>query len=366
MGRESLSNRDWLHIVERLGGAAFLDEGARETKAFLRPREIASAVDMLRLVLAYCLGKTGLRSTVAWASAIGLAEISDVALLYRLRQCRAWFERLVARALEIRAPAAALGRLIRIVDGSSVTKVGPAARKQNAVWRIHGAYDLPYERFGHFELTDEKGGERLDRIPVVPGEIRIADRAYMQPARIAAVIEAGGEVVVRSGWKHLAAHDAEGMRLDLIALLREAGPRGGLDRPIFLNRKGKSALALRLVAVKKAPEAAEAARRQAKRAAQREGYTISKAALEAADWVIIVTSLSAQAFSTRDVLDLYRLRWRIELAFKRLKSLVGLAGPPGADARSARPWILAHLLLILLLEPLVDELEDSPHWPKAA
>jgi len=272
----------------------------------------------------------------------------------------------VARALEIRAPAAALGRLIRIVDGSSVTKVGPAARKQNAVWRIHGAYDLPYERFGHFELTDEKGGERLDRIPVVPGEIRIADRAYMQPARIAAVIEAGGDVVVRSGWKHLAAHDAEGMRLDLIALLREAGPRGGLDRPIFLNRKGKSALALRLVAVKKAPEAAEAARRQAKRAAQREGYTISKAALEAADWVIIVTSLSAQAFSTRDVLDLYRLRWRIELAFKRLKSLVGLAGPPGADARSARPWILAHLLLILLLEPLVDELEDSPHWPKAA
>ena len=60
------------------------------------------------------------------------------------------------------------------------------------------------------------------------------------------------------------------------------------------------------------------------------------------------------------MLALYRLRWRIELGFKRLKSLIGLRGSPGTDERSARPWLLAHLLMILLLEPLIDELEDSP------
>jgi len=54
------------------------------------------------------------------------------------------------------------------------------------------------------------------------------------------------------------------------------------------------------------------------------------------------------------------LRWRIELGFKRLKSLIGLKGPPGFDERSARPYVLVHLLIILLLEPLVDGLEDSP------
>ncbi len=52
--------------------------------------------------------------------------------------------------------------------------------------------------------------------------------------------------------------------------------------------------------------------------------------------------------------------WRIELAFKRLKSLIGLMAPPGTDERSARPWVPAHLLIILLLEPLVDELETLP------
>ena len=78
--------------------------------------------------------------------------------------------------------------------------------------------------------------------------------------------------------------------------------------------------------------------------------------------MILVTSLAAQAFPTADILALYRLRWRIELAFKRLKSLIGLKGPPGADERSARPYLLAHLLIILLIEPLVDELDDSPRW----
>ncbi|HKM84352.1 MAG TPA: transposase [Candidatus Acidoferrum sp.] len=119
---------------------------------------------------------------------------------------------------------------------------------------------------------------------------------------------------------------------------------------------------MRLVAVKKSEQAAAEARRKARRDAQREGYQISKGALAAAEWVILVTSLAPEAFPTADVLALYRLRWRIELGFKRLKSLIGLKGPPGIDERSARPYLLAHLLIILLLEPLVDELEDSPRW----
>lgn len=82
--------------------------------------------------------------------------------------------------------------------------------------------------------------------------------------------------------------------------------------------------------------------------------------------MILVTSLKPEDFTTTDILALYRLRWRIELGFKRLKSVIGLKGPPGMDERSARPHILAHLLIILLLEPLVDELEDSPRLAQAA
>jgi hypothetical protein len=359
MTRESLVTQDWEGVVARLGGAAALEHSARSAKAFLRARVIASAVDLMRLILAYGLGGRGLRSTAAWSTAMGLADISNVALLQRLRRCGDWLALLVGEALAAAAPQASRGRLIRIIDATTVPKAGRMAKKGNKLWRIHSAFDLPGERFGFFELTDERGGETLDRIPVIKGEIRIADRCYLQPKRIGVVLEQGADVLIRAGWKSARWLDGNGGALDLLAELDKA-TGGVIDRPIWIARRGEAPLVLRLIAVKKPPQAAAEARRKARREAQREGYQISKRALAAADWVILVTSLAPEQFATADVLALYRLRWRIELGFKRLKSLIGLSGPPGADERSARSYLLAHLLIILLLEPLIDELEDSP------
>jgi len=333
----------------------------------LRARGIASAVDLLRMVLAYCLGDRGLRLTAAWAASVGLADISNVALLNRLRQCADWLAVLIGHVLAQAAPESCQGRLIRVIDGSAVAKAGKLAKKNNGVWRIHSAFDLPSERFGHFELTDESGGETLDRIPVVKGEIRLADRAYLQPDRISAVLSAGGDVVVRAGWKSARWLDANGEPLDIVAsVLRKGKERGLIDQPIWIARKSAAALEMRLVAVKKPPEAAETARRKARQAARKGGHGISQRTLEAADWVILVTSLASESFSTKDVLALYRLRWRIELGFKRLKSVIGLRAPPGTDERSAKVHILAHLLTMLLLEPVINEFEDSPRLAQAA
>ena len=129
MRHESLLNEDWTNVVARLGGADALNATARETKAFLRPREITNAVDLLRLILAYCLGERGLRLTAAWATSVGLVDISNVALLYRLRQCGDWLAMLVGQVLAAAAPKASRGRLIRIIDATTVAKKGPGAAR---------------------------------------------------------------------------------------------------------------------------------------------------------------------------------------------------------------------------------------------
>src|ERR1700719_752949 len=89
---ESLSNAEWLRTIDRLGGAELLEEEAREFGAFKRARKIECAVDQLRLVLAYCWGTRGLRLTVAWAEVMGLASLSNVALLKRLRNSADWLD----------------------------------------------------------------------------------------------------------------------------------------------------------------------------------------------------------------------------------------------------------------------------------
>lgn len=366
MTQESAIDRDWQDIVDRLGGAAALEASARDTKAFVRARVVDSAIALLRLVLAYCLGDRGLRSTAAWAASIGLVDISNVALLYRLRRCEDWLAALVGRALAAAAPQGSRGRWIRIIDATTVPKAGTLAKTKNGLWRVHSAFDVPSERFGFFELTDQRGGETLDRVPVVTGEIRIADRAYLQPDRMAAVLDAGADIVVRAGWRNARWLDAAGEPVDLLAEFHAGAASGRIDRPIWLTRKSGAPLRLRLVAVKKTAQAAEAAKRKARQAARRGGHHISTGTPVAAEWVLLITSLEPEAFPTADVLALYRLRWRIELGFKRLKSLIDLKRPPGRDERSARTHVLAHLLMILLLEPLVDTVEDSPRLAAAA
>jgi len=195
----SLLNELWQTSLTRLGGTATIEASARETRAFLRPRAVKSAADLLRLILAYCLGGLGLRSTSAWAASAGLADLSNVALLQRLRNCGAWMEHLVGKLLVAGIKPAPNGRRIRLLDGTTVPKAGKEAKKNNGLWRLHCAFDLPAERFSFIELTDEKGGERLDRTPAAEGDILIADRGFLHPDPLAQVLEQGADVIVRAG-----------------------------------------------------------------------------------------------------------------------------------------------------------------------
>jgi len=365
MTHESLSNAEWLRTIDRFGGAELLEREARELGAFERARKVKCAVDQLRLVLAYCWGTHGLRLTAAWSEAMGLASLSNVALLKRLRNSGGWLERLVCRLIGSGAGAtcvtSAKGRPVRLVDATSVPKAGRKAREAGGRWRVHSVFDLASERFCAFEVTDESEGELIDRAAVVPGEIRVGDRAFLQPDRIAKVLARGADVVVRAGWNNARWLDRQENRLDLIAVLKKERGKGLIDQPIWIKGSAKNPIALRLVAIRKPKPARDRSIEKLKRHARDKGRNLRPETLIAAEWVIIVTSLDRDEYPISAISDLYRLRWRIEIAFKHLKSGVGLAGPPGEDPRSARAHILCRLLLALLTEPLIAEhLGDSP------
>jgi Transposase DDE domain len=370
MMHESLLGKDWLATVARFGGPELLDKEAREIGAFRRARAVKCPVDLLRLTLAYCLGTMGLRLTAGWAEAVGLASLSNVALLKRLRNMAPWLELLVARLLvepgRGAKTAVAGGRLIRLVDATTVVKAGRDARSSGGVWRVHAVFDLPSERFSEFELTDETEGEVLDRAAVVPGEIRIADRAYLQPDRLAKVLAAGADVIIRAPWNGARWVDEDANSVDLIAMLKAARGKGFVDRPIWIKASAKTPIAVRLVALRKPDDAIAASVEKARATAKGKGKLVMPETLLAAEWVILVTSLNATTFPAIKIGELYRMRWRIEIAFKHLKSVVGLGRPPGEDASVAKAHVLCHLLMILLTEPLMaGHLGDSPRLAAA-
>jgi hypothetical protein len=364
MTHESLLNELWQETLERLGGSDRIAALARETKSFLRPRGIKSADDLLRFLLAYACGAMGLRSTCAWAASVGLADVSNVALLGRLRNCATWMERLVSSLLAEGTHSPSLnilarGRCVHLVDATTVQKAGRTARTNGQLWRVHAVFDLPAERFSLFELTDEKGAEKLDLAPITPGDIYVADRGYMKADRLTSVLMAGADIVVRTGWKQVRWLNADCTPLNMITIL-DAADTGMIDQSIMIARSGGDPLRLRLVGFRKSAEAIARAHKKTRREATKECRKVNADTLKAAEWTLLVTSLKASEFSAEALGTLYRSRWRIEMAFKRMKSLIGLGGPPGADPQVAKAWILAHLLLVLLLEPHTSAPEISP------
>src|SRR5260370_36595880 len=69
--------------------------------------------------------------------------------------------------------------------------------------------------------------------------------------------------------------------------------------------------------------------------------------------MLVFTTLPVQHAPARQVLDCYRLRWQIELTFKRLKSIVQLGHVPKQDDQSRRAWLYGKLFVALLSEKLV-------------
>ena len=147
-------------LLERLPAGLDLDRLALETKAIQRRRELVDGATLLRIALARGPGGLSLRQTAAWASMLGIADLSNPGVKYRLNQAAGFLAALVERLPAAKAPGAELrwpGRTLRLADGTCVSKPGSTGTD----WRIHGVFDLGRGGFSHLELTDQHGGEAL-------------------------------------------------------------------------------------------------------------------------------------------------------------------------------------------------------------
>lgn len=191
---------------------------ARETGAFQRKRKIRSSLDLLRLVLAYSLLDWSLRAVGAWATALGLANLSDVAVLKRLRNALPWLGRIIGAFLERRNPSLPRSPVrLLLTDATTVSRPG----SRGTDWRIHVQWDLGLFSLTNVEITDAQGGENLRRHPTRPEEITVADQGYAHREGLGALLAASGFFVVRTNWQNLPLEMEDGQRFDVIAWLQK-------------------------------------------------------------------------------------------------------------------------------------------------
>ena len=339
-----------------------LDATARAHGAFTRAREIDSAETLLRLALAYGGLGMSLRETCAWAEASEIANLSGPSLLDRLCKAEPWLGDIVAALIAEQAKVPAgrwVGYRLRALDGTSICQPGA----DRTTWRLHVGYDLATRQVDQLELTDLHGAENLQRLTYRPGDVVLGDRYYARPRDLRPVIDAGADFIVRTGWNSLRLLQPNGEPFDLFAALAaQVEQEGEVQVCIQEGPKGASPsdpLILRLIIRRKDPEQAEAELKRLRKDAQKRGKQPDPRSLEAAKYILLLTSLPVAVFPPADILALYRFRWQIELAFKRFKSLAGLDMLPAKKPELARAWIYARLIVAIIAEQIAGQVPDS-------
>jgi hypothetical protein len=323
--------------------------------AITRLRRFPSAEAMLRILLLHVGNGYSLRETAVVAGKAGLAEVSDVAILDRLRQSENWWRQLCLSLLEesgVSLPDGPHGYRVRILDGTLVKEPG----RTGSQWRIHYSLRLPSLLCDHFALTSTKGkgtAEILHRFPANRGDLVLADRAYCTPVGIGALHEKGAAVVSRWHSTSLPLFDAAGRPFDLLSKLRQLPEPGVVGEWVVTIESPAGEIAGRICAVRKSESSTRLALRKIKRKASR-SMTVTKAqTLEYAAYVIVFTTLPAEQFSAAEVMEWYRSRWQIELNFKRWKTLARMGQLPKTDEVSSRAWLYGKLLLALLAQKAI-------------
>jgi len=337
---------------------------ARETGAMQRARgAIDSPETLLRVLLLHVSTGLSLRQTVARAQVQGIATLSDVALLKRLRTSGDWLRELSQRMFEssrfidgtVSAPP---GRRLRAIDATAIQQPGSVGTD----WRVHYCITLSEMRCDFFELTDASGGESYKRVPVEPGDIILADRGYAHRKGVAHIVRHGGDAVVRWNSSAFPLLEAESDKaLGMLEALRKLPGHDPGEWPARF-KAGDAVLPARVCAVRKSEAAIEIAKKKIRSEASRRGKELRDATLEFAEYVIVITTLGAETLDARGVLSLYRARWQIELCFKRFKSLLQLGDLPKRSDASSRAWVQGKLLTVLLIERLIDEAELFSPW----
>jgi hypothetical protein len=353
---------NWPFLLSLL--PADLEVTAKESGALVRKRGVTSAQSLLRLGFAWAYVGLSLQATADWAALADVAHLSDVALLKRLRGAADWFGRLLAQQLAHQAalrraewPAAAS---LCLVDATTVSQPGSTGTD----YRVHLKFDLASLTITDAIVTDASGGESFKQYPWAAGEIVVGDRGYAHRQGIAAIAAAGAFVLVRLNWQNVPLQKRDGTRFDLLAALRTLAhcETGEWDVQTAPARDGTVAVPGRLIALRKSQQAAEAARRKLLAAAKKKGKTPDARTLEAAEYVFVFTTVPGTLWTAETVLELYRFRWQIELAFKRLKGVLALDEMATKERRLCRTFLCIKLLGALLVERLSHHWVDFSPW----
>jgi Transposase DDE domain len=314
--------------------------------------KITTAEELLRVLFLHVGADLPLLDTSALLACTGGPIISANRIHHRMRKSAPYAQALLAGTCKDREPVDPErwgGYDMIAIDGSSVTC--PGAKGTDA--RLHAAIRLSNLSIQSAVVTDASEGETLRRFFFIPGQLAIVDRGYANGNGIAWVRHCDADVLARLNRGALPLYDEEGNEIDVIAWARTLSDSVATERDVWIyveNACDNQWIVGRLVGTRLP---ADKTREAQQRLRKEQGSKVTEDSLEMAAYVLVFTTADASRLSPEQVLEAYRLRWQVELLFKRWKSLGGIDRVPTSREDTTLAWLSIKLLLGVLVDRIL-------------
>ena len=334
---------------------------ANELGLLKRKRKIKSTSVLLRIFLIHLADGCSLRETATRAKEGGLADVSDVALLKKLKGLSDWFrwmslELIKTGGVQLTPPNWLNDFQVKSVDASVITEPGSTGTD----WRLHYSMNLFDLQCDQFIITRPGIGESFLNFKVNRHDLFLGDRAYGRLKGMKYIKERGGHFIVRLKNKAFTIY-RNGKEFYMVDEFISLGIGQIRDFTVTCRTNDGAELTLRLCVIRKNEREAEKSIKKALRESKKKQRKIDPNTLELHRYIVLATSLD-QEISARLILELYRFRWQVEIAFKRLKSIIGLGHLPKKDKDSCCAWLHGKMFVALLSQAIVTEGRNFSPW----
>ena len=339
------------------------EEECYEKKAIRRKRTIKNPLDLIILLLYYLYDNHSLVDVSQFAILKNIGNISDTALIKKFIQCKDWILWLISKMIpneiiHYKKPAELEPYHVIAVDASDIVQKG-AVKK---TWHLHYGVELFSLTCNQFKLTEQSTGESLKNFEIKEKDLILADRAYGTITSIEHCLKSGGEFIIRIRIRNKSfnLYNEHGEKILLSDWLKTLGNQAE-EITVYIKDSNKNLIPLRICAIKKTKEEIAIEEKRLKKLESKKQRIYSEDTKFTHQFMFVITSLPSSVPAEK-VLEFYRLRWQVELVFKRYKSLLGLGNIPTKTKESSEVWLNGKMFLALLIEKYLGDIDFSPSW----